>query len=78
MSGIHDHCVGESGSAGGWNIAFVVPVVMHSRANVESLPAMVGPSGPLPSPFMNDEGASPRGKWVLVEVKWAVYLCIGG
>ena len=55
-----------------WNIAYVVPVVVGGRSDIETIDAMVVESGPLGGSLINYHLASGWGKGISVVVKIAV------
>ena len=69
--------VGDPGSLSAWNVAFVIPVMLHSRTNVETMGTMGIPSFTIFGSIMDDDFTSGRGHRCLIVIEHAMDLAVG-
>ena len=69
--------VGDPGSTSAWNVAFVIPVMLESRSNVETMGTMGIPRFAVFGTVMDDDFASGRGHRCFIVVKHTMDRVVG-
>ena len=69
--------VGDPGGPGGWNVTFVIPVMLHCGPNIESMGTMGVPRFTILCTIMNNDFASCGGHGGFIVVEHTMDLVIG-
>ena len=69
--------VGDPSSSCAWDVAFVIPVMLHSRTNVETMGTMGIPSFTIFASIMDDDFTSGWGHRCLIVIEHAMDLAVG-
>ena len=70
------NCVGDPGGPGGGNVAFVIPVMLHCRTNIESMGTMGVPQLSIFCSIVDNDFAPYRGHGGFIVVKHPMDLVI--